>query len=53
MDLEIITLSEVSQKEKDKYHMTSLVVWNLKYDTNSLSTKQKQTHRLVVAKEGG
>ena len=25
MDLEIITLSEVSQKEKDKYHMISLM----------------------------
>ena len=25
MDLEIITLSEVNQKEKDKYHMTSLI----------------------------
>ena len=25
MDLEIIILSEVSQKEKDKYHMISLV----------------------------
>ena len=24
MDLEIIILSEVSQKEKDKYHITSL-----------------------------
>ena len=24
MDLEIIILSEVSQKEKDEYHMTSL-----------------------------
>ena len=24
MDLEIVTLSEVSQKEKDKYHMVSL-----------------------------
>ena len=24
MDLEIIILSEVSQKEKDQYHMTSL-----------------------------
>ena len=24
MDLEIIILCEVSQKEKDKYHMTSL-----------------------------
>ena len=35
MDLEIIILSEVSQKEKDKYHMISLM-WNLKYDTNEL-----------------
>ena len=25
VDLEIITLSEVSQTEKDKYHMISLV----------------------------
>ena len=25
MDLEIITLSEVSQIEKDKYHMISLI----------------------------
>ena len=38
MSLEIIILSEVSQK--DKYHITYM--WNLKYDTN-LSTKQ--THR--------
>ena len=25
MELEILTLSEVSQKEKDKYHMISLI----------------------------
>ena len=25
MDVEIIILSEVKQKEKDKYHMTSLI----------------------------
>ena len=25
MQLEILTLSEVSQKEKDKYHMISLI----------------------------
>ena len=30
MDLEIIILSEASQKEKGKYHMLSLM-WNLKY----------------------
>ena len=35
MDLEIIILSEVSQKEKDKYHVTTYM-WNLKYDTNEL-----------------
>ena len=33
MDSEIILLSEVSQKEKDKFHMTTYM-WNLKYDTN-------------------
>ena len=36
MDLEIIILSEVSQKEKDQYHMVSLNTWNLKYGTNEL-----------------
>ena len=33
IDLEIIILSEVSQKEKDKYHDITYM-WNLKYDTN-------------------
>ena len=32
-------LSEVSQKEKDKHHMISLNMWNLKYDTNELIYK--------------
>ena len=31
MDLEMNVLSEVSQKEKGKYHMILLVSWNLKY----------------------
>ena len=35
MDLQIVILSEVSQKEKDKYDIT-LDMWNLKYDTNEL-----------------
>ena len=35
MDLEILILSEVSQTEKDKYHMISHI-WNLKYDTDEL-----------------
>ena len=30
MHLEIIILREISEKEKDKYHM----IWNLKYGTN-------------------
>ena len=33
MDLEIIILSNVCQKEKDKYH-DIIYIWNLKYDTN-------------------
>ena len=43
MDLEIIILNKISQKEKQiPYDITYL--WNLVYDTN-LSTNQKQTHR--------
>ena len=38
MDLDIIILSEVSQKEKDKYHIISLM-WNLKYGKNELIYK--------------
>ena len=33
MDLEMIILSEVSQKENDKYHDITYM-WNLKYDPN-------------------
>ena len=32
MQLKTIILSKVSQKEKDRYHIT--YIWNLKYDTN-------------------
>ena len=34
MTLEIIILGEVSQKEKVKHHMISLICKNLKYGTN-------------------
>ena len=44
MDLEIIILNEISQKEKDKYHMISLICGIKKIQMN-LFTKQKQTHR--------
>ena len=43
-DIEIIILSEVNQKEKDKYHMISLICEILKNETNEF-IKQKQTHR--------
>ena len=33
MELETLILSEVSQKEKDKYHMITHI-WNLIYSTN-------------------
>ena len=39
----IIILSEVSQKEKDKYHMMLLICGILKYDTNELT--KTNTHR--------
>ena len=45
MDLEIIILIEISQKEKDKYHMISLICGILKVIQKNLLTKQKQTHR--------
>ena len=45
MDLEITILSEVSQKEKDKYMISHM--WNQKHDTNEsiYCKKHKQTHR--------
>ena len=47
MDLEIIIRSEVSQTEKDKYHMILLICRILKKMIQmNLFTKQKQTHRL-------
>ena len=39
MDLEVIILSEVSQTEKDKYYMISLICRILKSDTNELIYK--------------
>ena len=43
--LEIITLSEVSQTEKDKYHTISLICGISKMIQMNLFTIQKQTHR--------
>ena len=45
MQLEIIIRSKVkSERERQILYDTSYI-WNLKYDTTNLSTKQKQTHR--------
>ena len=56
MDLEIITISEVSQTQKDKYHDITYV-WNLKKDTNELIYKSeidsKQTYGYHRGKGGG
>ena len=44
MHLEIIVLSEVSHKEKDKYCMISLTYGIQNITQMSLSMKQRQTH---------
>ena len=41
MDLEIIIVSEVGQKEKDKYQMISFIYGIQKNDTNELIYKRE------------
>ena len=60
MDLEIIILNEVSQTEKDKYRMISLICGILKKKTNELiyktetdSQTQKTNLWLPKGKGGG
>ena len=43
MELETLILSEVSQKEKEKYHIT--YIWNLIHSTNK-PFHRKETHEL-------
>ena len=57
MNLEMIILSEISQKEKILYSITSM--WNLKYDPNELiyetemdSMTQETNLQLPKGKEG-
>ena len=45
MELEIIKLGEVIQKEKDKYHMISLIYGIKNMTQMNIYTKQKQTNR--------
>ena len=56
MELVTLILSEVSQKEKDKYHVISLVSGHGDMAQMSLSTEKKLIdleNRLVVANERG
>ena len=56
MELETLILSEVSQKEKDKYHMASLIFGINIMAQMTLSTEKKimdLENRLVVAKGEG
>ena len=56
MELEILTLSAVSQKEKDKYHMISLISGIYHTTQMNLFTEKKRMDleiRLVVAKREG
>ena len=55
MELETLIQNEVSQKEKDKYHVITHI-WNLIYNTMNLSTEKKLMdleNRLVVAEGEG
>ena len=45
MDLEIIKLIEITQKDKDKYHMISLNVES-KYDTNEFIYKTERNSQI-------
>ena len=44
-DLETATLSEASQREKDKYRVLSLTCGTLKHGTSELTYKTEQSHR--------
>ena len=53
MEIETLILSEVCQKEKDKYCMISLIS-RIQYRAQmNLSTEEKMVNRLVVAKGEG
>ena len=59
MDLEIIILNEVSQKEKDRYHICYRYhyMWTLKYDINEFPQNRNRLtdieKRPVAAKGEG
>ena len=45
VELDTLILSEVSQEEKNKYHMISHI-WNLRYGTNK-AVHRKENHGLA------
>ena len=53
MGLKIIILSEVSEKEKEKYHCAITYTWNLKYDTNEHSYKTEADSQACSCRGGG
>ena len=53
MGLEIIKLSELSQKEKGKYRMISLICGNLKYDANEIDSQIPKNAMVTKGKRGG
>ena len=53
MGLEIIKLSELSQKEKGKYRMISLIRGNLKYDANEIDSHIPKNAMVTKGKRGG
>ena len=56
MQLDLSLLSELSQKEKDKYHMISHI-WNVKYGKNEpicfINRNRLIENRLVITKGEG
>ena len=48
MDLEIAILSEVSQTEKDKYHILLLICGTLKKDENELTSTDVESKFMVT-----
>ena len=52
VQLEMIIQSEVSQKEKDKYHMLSLISGIEDMAQMNISKQQKQIHRHFVLAKG-
>jgi len=45
IDLETVLQSEVNQKERNRYHVVSLVCGSTKMIQMNLFAKQKQSHR--------